>query len=125
MTQLQSAPTTKLRAILAGLVVTVVLISGVLVGCGGGGTSDSTDGGGQGAKTELEAGAEKVGEGVNTGTKEAEKLIEEAKDKVENGEGSAKIKEGLNQLENGVKEGKLQGEAAVEETKKKIEDLTK
>ena len=52
-------------------------------------------------------------------------MIEEAKDKVENGEGSAKVREGLQQLENGVKEGKLQGEAAVEETKKKINELTK
>ena len=52
-------------------------------------------------------------------------MIEEAKEKIENGEGSAKVQEGLTQLENGVKEGKLKGEAAVEEAKKKIEELTK
>ncbi len=124
MSRLQPVATTKVKSIGAGLVVAIVVLGGLLSGCGGGG-SDSTESAGQGAKTEIEAGTEKVEEGVSKGTKEAEELIEEAKDKVENGEGSAKVREGLQQLENGVKEGKLQGEAAVEETKKKIKELTK
>jgi hypothetical protein len=123
MKRLRRPAKTKLGSLGSGMLVGVVLIGGVLSGCGGGGSD--TESAGQGAKSEIETGVQNVEKGVRKGTQEAEELIQEAKEKFESGEGSVKAREGLKQLEHGIKQGKVQGEAAVEEAKKKINELTK